>query len=1326
MANTMKFGPEWMRRFPAKTTQPANDLLPRAPSPVQDAWGQPTSSQQHQHQHQHQQQHQQQQPLQQHHQSAQSTGHPGSAPAFSYSSVAANNVRSQNGPSSIEPVHLDSTPSDTLNPFKYSKELMLSLYKPVGFPIEFERHEYATSEEALQPMSSQPFSDQEIKILSGSVNSEVARRVVQPGEGPQDRPQGQRRESLSNNDKEREYSGRHDRSDRASHSRNHDSKYQGSNIRTRHMNNEDRSHSFKRSEQQQTPREQDDGLWNSPVRNTVGSFDSNGVFRVSHEGEALGTSLELEETPEEEKEEGEPVADPSSALPTDESLGELKEAKESPTGSTHSGQDFAAPSDHGSEKHDASSSIINGLDDKFSFSNSGLGSSATKPSNPPEERDETEFVPFSSAGSSNFNSGPAFDTLPIELSKWLYRDPSGSVQGPFSSEDMHEWYKGGFFSMDLLVKREQDPTFEPLGQLIRRIGSDDKPFLLAGIVRPEIPAAPIVRPNMTLPQGGRQGLGHFNHSSWGGLSAPSTPGTPSFGVDRLFLQQQQQSQLPTSDVFGGQQPGSEFGPSQEHGGFPGYEQKWNAGGLFGGPVQGMGGSGWAGDAFPRSPMANVSGPQAPLGGDYLTQQRLLAQQLERQQYFQMLQRQSHMQQIMHQQQFLAAQQQFGNDPHALAALLSQQQAQQRQLQMRQQQLQQFGFHHGPNVSTPGGSAMPWGGLGQPSSPWSSSIIQPSSDNYFDANNGEVNNVPHAMQHQQQNQNQHQTLQQQQHQQHQQQQQQAVHNDQGVDALNHESHVSQHGQNSSQLEEKIQSVTEQIHDLTVDNSSVDTGKQGVEDVSPAVQTLEEKKSDETDAFAKDHAVKSDDDYVHAQAPVEETKDQFKVEAVKEEKKAEEEKKKKAEEEKKKKAEEEEKKKAEKEKEKEQVSSKAISSNWDTPVGSTWATPVKDVSDNGWESPSEAPKEDAWGTPVHASAQEDNWSNAAAPEPRIIKSVPAPWAKSAEEDAPERKGPSLREIQEMEAKKAEEQRAAERQAQQAAAASGLLDFTKGMSGASPWQTASAPKKKTLREILQEEEAALEKARASQAVAAAAASPPPSSNTSTGLAAIVAGNAGSAGKRYADTIGPKPTPVINSGPWGSSSSSAAAVVAKPVSIGRATSSHVATSSVSRPTVDNSWIEVDNKRGKPSAAAPVAEPVIRSAPSSHTNNNSYKNSSQSDEPRAASEEFLHWCRQALKGLQDVVLEDFIQMLLSFPLNPDPMTVEIIQDSIYAHSKSLDGRRFADEFIRRRKADAYPNSPAAQLVGSSSSSLNSAQNHHSGADSFKVVSKKGRKKGTA
>jgi PERQ amino acid-rich with GYF domain-containing protein len=47
------------------------------------------------------------------------------------------------------------------------------------------------------------------------------------------------------------------------------------------------------------------------------------------------------------------------------------------------------------------------------------------------------------------------------------------------------------------------------------------------------------------------------------------------------------------------------------------------------------------------------------------------------------------------------------------------------------------------------------------------------------------------------------------------------------------------------------------------------------------------------------------------------------------------------------------------------------------------------------------------------------------------------------------------------------------------------------------------------------------------------------------------------------------------------------------------------------------------------------------------------------------------------------MSMLLSFPIDPDSSTVELISDLIYANSTTLDGRRFAAEFVSRRKTDA-------------------------------------------
>ena len=57
--------------------------------------------------------------------------------------------------------------------------------------------------------------------------------------------------------------------------------------------------------------------------------------------------------------------------------------------------------------------------------------------------------------------------------------------------------------------------------------------------------------------------------------------------------------------------------------------------------------------------------------------------------------------------------------------------------------------------------------------------------------------------------------------------------------------------------------------------------------------------------------------------------------------------------------------------------------------------------------------------------------------------------------------------------------------------------------------------------------------------------------------------------------------------------------------------------------------------------------------------------------------------------------MLLSFPLDPDPSTLELISDLIYANSTTLDGRRFASEYVTRRKADAKSGAATGSAAGS-------------------------------
>ncbi|KAI0243819.1 kinesin-like protein [Massospora cicadina] len=81
------------------------------------------------------------------------------------------------------------------------------------------------------------------------------------------------------------------------------------------------------------------------------------------------------------------------------------------------------------------------------------------------------------AGLAGFDiNNPEAPVGPSKVSNWFYKDPTGTIQGPFSGFDMHEWYKLGYFTGDLLVRREEDSSFEPLAILISRV-DDDNPFL---------------------------------------------------------------------------------------------------------------------------------------------------------------------------------------------------------------------------------------------------------------------------------------------------------------------------------------------------------------------------------------------------------------------------------------------------------------------------------------------------------------------------------------------------------------------------------------------------------------------------------------------------------------------------------------------------------------------------------------------------------------------------------------------------------------------------------------------------------------------------------
>jgi PERQ amino acid-rich with GYF domain-containing protein len=106
--------------------------------------------------------------------------------------------------------------------------------------------------------------------------------------------------------------------------------------------------------------------------------------------------------------------------------------------------------------------------------------------------------------------------------KWQYKDHHGTTQGPFSGLEMHDWYKAGYFSPELLIKKLEDPDFEPLAQLIRKIGNSREPFLVPQVGIPHDPPPQRI---------------FAGPSNAGGVQPPFPNSFPSFGTTLTAEQQ---------------------------------------------------------------------------------------------------------------------------------------------------------------------------------------------------------------------------------------------------------------------------------------------------------------------------------------------------------------------------------------------------------------------------------------------------------------------------------------------------------------------------------------------------------------------------------------------------------------------------------------------------------------------------------------------------------------------------------------------------------------------------------------------------------------------
>lgn len=126
--------------------------------------------------------------------------------------------------------------------------------------------------------------------------------------------------------------------------------------------------------------------------------------------------------------------------------------------------DFGSFDANGMFKTGATDSILDGgIEDVASSSAAFEGFMQTRPHHAPAPIavPSAPIAPVSSAIITPSSPPVAIPHITPDT-QWVYRDPSGQIQGPFPSHRMMEWYNGKYFPENLPLRRENDPFFEPL------------------------------------------------------------------------------------------------------------------------------------------------------------------------------------------------------------------------------------------------------------------------------------------------------------------------------------------------------------------------------------------------------------------------------------------------------------------------------------------------------------------------------------------------------------------------------------------------------------------------------------------------------------------------------------------------------------------------------------------------------------------------------------------------------------------------------------------------------------------------------------------------
>ena len=128
------------------------------------------------------------------------------------------------------------------------------------------------------------------------------------------------------------------------------------------------------------------------------------------------------------------------------------------------------------------------------------------------------------------------------------------------------------------------------------------------------------------------------------------------------------------------------------------------------------------------------------------------------------------------------------------------------------------------------------------------------------------------------------------------------------------------------------------------------------------------------------------------------------------------------------------------------------------------------------------------------------------------------------------------------------------------------------------------------------------------------------------------------------------------------------------------------SKPRGDESWTFVAPKKTVQKKPSQVHMPTSAATPPKSTASPQYLRAVSAAAPASTNvnsnllmEDFLSWARSSMANLYPTVSKDgLLDVFVALPLNKDSSL--IIAESIYGASTTMDGRRFASEFLKRRQ----------------------------------------------